>query len=185
MIYIGMCVCWQLGTIEKQVFDFLGYMWAPIIGNFFQIICTILGIFGTYQFRPKFIAVVSYTVILTLFNHCITSVWNLYQSVLICKPNFAWLKKLYRLIQGLLQDITIAIRRATGLSGHCEIVNSYGRCQNKIMAWFCWSIVNVWPGHMKCYISVVSREWLDRSSFMNMWPGLVYTGLFCYFNVLS
>ena len=49
----------QLGTIEKQVFDFLGYMWAPIIGNFFQIICTILGIFGTYQYRPKFIAVVS------------------------------------------------------------------------------------------------------------------------------
>jgi len=49
----------QLGTIEKQVFDFLGYMWAPIIGNFFQIICTILGIFGTCQYRPKFIAVVS------------------------------------------------------------------------------------------------------------------------------
>lgn len=48
-----------LGTIEKQVFDFLGYMWAPIIGNFFQIICTILGIFGTYQYRPKFIAVYS------------------------------------------------------------------------------------------------------------------------------
>ncbi|XP_052765012.1 uncharacterized protein LOC128206517 isoform X1 [Mya arenaria] len=48
-----------LGTIEKQVFDFLGYMWAPILGNFFQIICTILGIFGTCQYRPKFIAVYS------------------------------------------------------------------------------------------------------------------------------
>ncbi|XP_052235744.1 uncharacterized protein LOC127847705 [Dreissena polymorpha] len=48
-----------LGTIEKQVFDFLGYMWAPIIGNFFQIICSILGIFGTYQFRPVFIAIYS------------------------------------------------------------------------------------------------------------------------------
>ena len=49
----------QLSTIERQVFDFLGYMWAPIIGNFFQIICTIFGIFGTYQYRPKFIVVVS------------------------------------------------------------------------------------------------------------------------------
>lgn len=48
-----------LSTIERQVFDFLGYMWAPIIGNFFQIVCTILGIFGTYQYRPKFIAVYS------------------------------------------------------------------------------------------------------------------------------
>lgn len=48
-----------LSTIERQVFDFLGYMWAPIIGNFFQIVCTIFGIFGTYQYRPKFIVVYS------------------------------------------------------------------------------------------------------------------------------
>ncbi|KAK3607049.1 hypothetical protein CHS0354_015360 [Potamilus streckersoni] len=46
-----------LSTVERQVFDFLGYMWAPIIGNFFQIICVILGIFGTCQYRTRFIAV--------------------------------------------------------------------------------------------------------------------------------
>nr|KAG5699932.1 hypothetical protein BaRGS_018231 [Batillaria attramentaria] len=27
--------------VERQVFDFLGYMWAPIIGNFFQIIALV------------------------------------------------------------------------------------------------------------------------------------------------
>lgn len=48
-----------LSTVERQVFDFLGYMWAPIIANFFQLICVIIGGFGTYQFRSKFVTVYS------------------------------------------------------------------------------------------------------------------------------
>lgn len=48
-----------LSVLERQVFDFLGFMWGPIIANFFQIICVIIGGFGTYQYRPKFIAVYS------------------------------------------------------------------------------------------------------------------------------
>ncbi|XP_076083918.1 sodium/potassium-transporting ATPase subunit beta-1-interacting protein 1-like isoform X4 [Mytilus galloprovincialis] len=48
-----------LSTLERQVFDFLGYMWAPIIANFFQLICVIIGGFGTYQFRSKFITLYS------------------------------------------------------------------------------------------------------------------------------
>ncbi|KAK6186669.1 hypothetical protein SNE40_005955 [Patella caerulea] len=46
-----------VGAIERQVFDFLGYMWAPIIGNFFTIACTVIGLFGACQYRPKFIIV--------------------------------------------------------------------------------------------------------------------------------
>lgn len=49
----------QLSTLERQVFDFLGYMWAPIIANTVQIICCILGIFGTYQMKAQFVVVVS------------------------------------------------------------------------------------------------------------------------------
>ncbi|KAL5008604.1 hypothetical protein ScPMuIL_014185 [Solemya velum] len=49
----------HVSTIERQVFDFLGYMWAPIIGNFFQLICVIIGGFGAYQYRPAFIAMYS------------------------------------------------------------------------------------------------------------------------------
>ncbi|BFZ11272.1 hypothetical protein BsWGS_14311 [Bradybaena similaris] len=46
-----------VSTLERQVFDFLGYMWAPIIGNFFQIIVVIFGIFGACNFHRPFIIV--------------------------------------------------------------------------------------------------------------------------------
>ncbi|XP_076437670.1 sodium/potassium-transporting ATPase subunit beta-1-interacting protein 2-like isoform X4 [Babylonia areolata] len=46
-----------LSTVERQVFDFLGYMWAPIIGNFFQIIAVILGLFGACQRYRSFVLV--------------------------------------------------------------------------------------------------------------------------------
>ncbi|KAG2461472.1 NKAI4 protein, partial [Polypterus senegalus] len=49
----------QLAALERQVFDFLGYQWAPILVNFFQIIIVILGLFGTIQYRPRYIVVES------------------------------------------------------------------------------------------------------------------------------
>lgn len=52
---LTICVLQLVSTAERQVFDFLGYMWVPIIGNFFQIIFCILGFFGVYQYRPKYI----------------------------------------------------------------------------------------------------------------------------------
>lgn len=48
-------ICQLVSTVERQVFDFLGYMWAPIIGNFFQIIAVILGLFGACQHYRSFI----------------------------------------------------------------------------------------------------------------------------------
>lgn len=50
----------QLTIIERQIFDFLGYMWAPILANFFHIIFVIFGIFGSYQLCPKYLITVSY-----------------------------------------------------------------------------------------------------------------------------
>ncbi|KZC13671.1 Sodium/potassium-transporting ATPase subunit beta-1-interacting protein, partial [Dufourea novaeangliae] len=58
-------------TIERQVFDFLGFMWAPILVNFFNIIFVILGFFGAFQYRPKYI--VSYCVWNTLWLG-----WNIF-----------------------------------------------------------------------------------------------------------
>ena len=49
----------QVLALERQVFDFLGYQWAPILANFFHIIVVILGLFGTIQYRPRYIVVVS------------------------------------------------------------------------------------------------------------------------------
>uniref|UniRef100_A0A3Q2SQX6 Sodium/potassium-transporting ATPase subunit beta-1-interacting protein n=1 Tax=Fundulus heteroclitus TaxID=8078 RepID=A0A3Q2SQX6_FUNHE len=52
---------WFVLALERQVFDFLGYQWAPILANFFHIIIVILGLFGTIQYRPRYIVVVSKT----------------------------------------------------------------------------------------------------------------------------
>uniref|UniRef100_A0A672ZEY5 Sodium/potassium-transporting ATPase subunit beta-1-interacting protein n=1 Tax=Sphaeramia orbicularis TaxID=375764 RepID=A0A672ZEY5_9TELE len=48
--------CLQLITaLERQVFDFLGYQWAPIMINFFHIITVILGLFGVIQYRTRYV----------------------------------------------------------------------------------------------------------------------------------
>lgn len=44
--------------MECQVFDFLGFMYGPILANFFHIIFVILGVFGASQFHAKYIIVV-------------------------------------------------------------------------------------------------------------------------------
>ncbi|XP_076361884.1 sodium/potassium-transporting ATPase subunit beta-1-interacting protein 1-like isoform X2 [Tachypleus tridentatus] len=56
---LTICIMQLVVTIQRQVFDFLGYMWAPIIGNFFHIIAVILGFFGGYHCRPKYLTVYS------------------------------------------------------------------------------------------------------------------------------
>ncbi|KAK9403270.1 Nkain3: Sodium/potassium-transporting ATPase subunit beta-1-interacting protein 3, partial [Crotalus adamanteus] len=48
-----------LAALERQIFDFLGFQWAPILGNFLNIIAVILGLFGTIQYRPRYIVLVS------------------------------------------------------------------------------------------------------------------------------
>ncbi|XP_066558474.1 sodium/potassium-transporting ATPase subunit beta-1-interacting protein 4 isoform X2 [Amia ocellicauda] len=54
---ITLCTFQLLAALERQVFDFLGYQWAPILANFFHIIIVILGLFGTIQYRPRYIVV--------------------------------------------------------------------------------------------------------------------------------
>ena len=57
----------QLLVVERQVFDFLGFMWAPIIANFLQIAFLVIGIFGVYQYRPGYVIAVS--VVLQYIQH--------------------------------------------------------------------------------------------------------------------
>ncbi|PKU27445.1 sodium potassium-transporting atpase subunit beta-1-interacting protein hypothetical protein [Limosa lapponica baueri] len=45
----------QVAALERQIFDFLGYQWAPILANFLHIMAVILGIFGTIQYRSKYL----------------------------------------------------------------------------------------------------------------------------------
>uniref|UniRef100_A0AAV2M0D2 Sodium/potassium-transporting ATPase subunit beta-1-interacting protein n=1 Tax=Knipowitschia caucasica TaxID=637954 RepID=A0AAV2M0D2_KNICA len=52
---IALC-CLQLVTaMERQVLDYLGYQWAPIMVNFFQIVMVILGLFGAIQYRSRYV----------------------------------------------------------------------------------------------------------------------------------
>lgn len=55
-ILLALCIIQMIATIQRQILDFLGYMWTPIIINFIQIIAVILGIFGAYQYKVKYIS---------------------------------------------------------------------------------------------------------------------------------
>ncbi|XP_055839622.1 sodium/potassium-transporting ATPase subunit beta-1-interacting protein isoform X1 [Episyrphus balteatus] len=52
---LSTCFLQLITIIERQVFDFLGYMWAPIFANFLHIIFVIFGFYGAYHFRVKYI----------------------------------------------------------------------------------------------------------------------------------
>ncbi|XP_026108181.1 sodium/potassium-transporting ATPase subunit beta-1-interacting protein 3-like isoform X2 [Carassius auratus] len=47
------CALQLITAVERQVFDFLGYQWAPILVNFLHVIVVILGLFGTVQYKPR------------------------------------------------------------------------------------------------------------------------------------
>ncbi|XP_026758844.2 uncharacterized protein LOC113518228 [Galleria mellonella] len=49
------CVIELIFTIQRQVFDFLGYMWLPIIANFTNILLIIFGSFGAVQYITNYI----------------------------------------------------------------------------------------------------------------------------------
>ncbi|KAK9890259.1 hypothetical protein WA026_010369 [Henosepilachna vigintioctopunctata] len=54
-IFLSTCLIQMIVVVQRQVFDFLGFLWIPILTNFFEIIFIILGFFGGYQNRAKYI----------------------------------------------------------------------------------------------------------------------------------
>ncbi|XP_007952867.1 sodium/potassium-transporting ATPase subunit beta-1-interacting protein 4 [Orycteropus afer afer] len=52
-----LCALQLVTVLERQVFDFLGYQWAPILANFIHIILVILGLFGAVQYWPRYVIV--------------------------------------------------------------------------------------------------------------------------------
>ncbi|XP_071491877.1 sodium/potassium-transporting ATPase subunit beta-1-interacting protein 3-like isoform X1 [Diadema antillarum] len=63
---ITICIIQLIATTERLVFDFLGYMYVPMLGGFLDIILILFGLFGTYQYRPKFVILYSIWKILWL-----------------------------------------------------------------------------------------------------------------------
>ncbi|XP_034351235.1 sodium/potassium-transporting ATPase subunit beta-1-interacting protein 4 isoform X4 [Arvicanthis niloticus] len=66
---LALCALQLVTALERQVFDFLGYQWAPILANFTHIIVVILGLFGTIQYRPRYIVVDSKLLTFNLSGH--------------------------------------------------------------------------------------------------------------------
>ncbi|KAF7248589.1 Sodium/potassium-transporting ATPase subunit beta-1-interacting protein 4 [Varanus komodoensis] len=72
--FLLLFLLFQLAAFERQVFDFLGYQWAPILANFLHIIIVILGLFGTIQYRPRYIVVYAIW----------TAIWVTWNIFVIC-----------------------------------------------------------------------------------------------------
>ncbi|XP_029574882.1 sodium/potassium-transporting ATPase subunit beta-1-interacting protein 3-like isoform X1 [Salmo trutta] len=72
---IFFCTLQLMTALERQAFDFLGYQWAPIMVNFLHIITVILGLFGTIQYRPRY-------VVLYLLWTLLWVAWNVFVSCL-------------------------------------------------------------------------------------------------------
>ncbi|XP_045836552.1 sodium/potassium-transporting ATPase subunit beta-1-interacting protein 4 [Meles meles] len=49
--------CPEVAVLERQVFDFLGDQWAPILATFVHVVVVILGLFGTIQHWPHSVVV--------------------------------------------------------------------------------------------------------------------------------
>ncbi|XP_022083397.1 sodium/potassium-transporting ATPase subunit beta-1-interacting protein 1-like [Acanthaster planci] len=49
------CALQMLASVERFVFDIVGYMWTPVLVGVIDIIIILFGIFGIHQYRPKFI----------------------------------------------------------------------------------------------------------------------------------
>ncbi|XP_048057677.1 sodium/potassium-transporting ATPase subunit beta-1-interacting protein 1 [Chanodichthys erythropterus] len=71
---VVICCLQLVAALQRQVFDFLGYQWAPILANFLHIVAVILGVFGTVQIRSRYL--ILYAVWLV--------VWVGWNSFIIC-----------------------------------------------------------------------------------------------------
>ncbi|CAG9828645.1 unnamed protein product [Diabrotica balteata] len=74
-VFLSICFLQMVAVVERQVFDFLGFLWIPILVNFFEIIFIIFGFFGAYQYRPKYI-------IAYLLWHLFWIGWNIFMICL-------------------------------------------------------------------------------------------------------
>ncbi|XP_039720714.1 sodium/potassium-transporting ATPase subunit beta-1-interacting protein 4 isoform X2 [Pteropus medius] len=65
---IFLCTFQLVTALERQVFDFLSYQWAPILATFVHIVMVILGLFGTIQYRPRYVVYAVWATIWVTWN---------------------------------------------------------------------------------------------------------------------
>uniref|UniRef100_A0A8C4QLD7 Sodium/potassium-transporting ATPase subunit beta-1-interacting protein n=1 Tax=Eptatretus burgeri TaxID=7764 RepID=A0A8C4QLD7_EPTBU len=64
----------KAAALERQVFDFLGFQWAPILANFLHVLVVIVGLFGALQYRPRYLALYAIWMVL----------WVTWNTFLVC-----------------------------------------------------------------------------------------------------
>jgi sodium/potassium-transporting ATPase subunit beta-1-interacting protein len=72
--HIVLLVLQLISTFERQIFDFMGYMWLPILANFLNIIFVIFGLFAVVQYSARYM--LAYSVW--------TLIWLAYNVFIIC-----------------------------------------------------------------------------------------------------
>ncbi|KAL1253987.1 hypothetical protein QQF64_016216 [Cirrhinus molitorella] len=107
------CGMQLISILERQIFDFLGYQWAPILTNFVHIITVILGLFGTVQFRPRYVT--GYAVWLVLWV-----AWNVF---IICF--YLEVGDLSKMCWCFASDGVKDVRRIAGFSYHFSVIASH------------------------------------------------------------
>uniref|UniRef100_A0A146ZSU3 Sodium/potassium-transporting ATPase subunit beta-1-interacting protein n=1 Tax=Fundulus heteroclitus TaxID=8078 RepID=A0A146ZSU3_FUNHE len=156
---ILLCSVQLITAVERQVFDFLGYQWAPIMVNFLHIIVVILGLFGAVQYQLRYVVV-----------------YLLWMFVWICWNVFVGC--LYLDLGGLSKDSHIL---SLGVSSHSSWWKNHGPgCQSQSLP------SDSWQDHQNPKLTTVLSCWLQYQyievlhctmQLLVSLPGVVYS---CY-----
>ncbi|XP_034551599.1 sodium/potassium-transporting ATPase subunit beta-1-interacting protein 3 [Notolabrus celidotus] len=131
---ILLCCVQLITALERQVFDFLGYQWAPIMINFFHIIMVILGLFGVIEYRTRY-------VVMYLLWTMLWVGWNVFVSCL------------YLDLGGLSKDSDML---TLGVSSHRSWWRDNGPgCERQGLP------SSGWQNHQNPELSIVLSCWLE------------------------
>ncbi|XP_027865818.1 sodium/potassium-transporting ATPase subunit beta-1-interacting protein 3-like isoform X2 [Xiphophorus couchianus] len=129
-----LCCVQLIIAVERQVFDFLGYQWAPIMVNFFHIVAVILGLFGAIQYQSRYVTMY----LLWMF---VWIGWNVFVSCL------------YLDLGGLSKDSHIL---SLGISSHSSWWKNNGPgCQSQNLP------SDRWNEHQNPQLASVPSCWLQ------------------------
>ncbi|XP_036915741.1 sodium/potassium-transporting ATPase subunit beta-1-interacting protein 4 [Sturnira hondurensis] len=78
---IFLCTFQLVTALVRQVFNFLGYQWAPVLATFVHVVMVLLGLFGAFQYWPPYLVVVSP---LMLHGHTWAAIWVTWNIFITC-----------------------------------------------------------------------------------------------------
>jgi len=153
------------------VFEFLGYLWIPILVNFFEIIFVIFGFFGVYQYRPKYI--ISYSL-----WHVFWLGWNIF--VICLYLDLGLLNHKENLVLKLDRDSeSWWIKNGPGCKGVLNTTNGVPKMENFTDCLLDYRYVEVFQAGMQAVLALLgvitgtclSRTFLEEDDSFNYMSG--------------